>query len=70
MDIEKIKNLIDTLAVSRSDLQFRLAVDYDPQVVKFLRERGYGFFVQDDAFGVQIVVSDANYIVDPNIDSK
>lgn len=62
MHIDEIRTLLYDMARCNLDPRgARVAFDYDDNLAKFLKQWGYNFCVQDDAFGVQIVVSDANY---------
>jgi hypothetical protein len=66
MKIKQIEKLLIDIEVAgfQAKANVRVAFDYDADLAEFLRAWGYNFCVQDDAFGVQIVVSDANHTVE------
>ena len=58
MHIEEIITLLDDMRRCNLHPKARMAFDYTSELAEFLKNWGYVFCVQDDSFGVQIVVSD------------
>ena len=65
MEAVQIQILLELMQVNKLEVsRARLAFDYSPEVENFLRKANYNFCIQDDAFGVQIVISDANHTIE------